>query len=163
MIVKEVKYNLRTDMWGYIEHEHDGTGFVKLIGGKEFDSEEEAKYYQQQCEQKLTPKKLIRSGITEMIKPDEWERITDPKTLDELYALKVKEELNEIINSHCDDINEFADLITVIKTWANIHGFSNIDLLTTEKDKRDAKGEYSNIVLTNLNPENPSNKIYFEQ
>ena len=108
------------------------------------------------------PKKLIRSGVTKLLKEGEFENITDAKTLNELYALKVMEELKEIQNANHADIGEFADLLQVTLDWAKQNDIEQSDLAMFAMAKRKAKGGFSNIVLNNLNPNNPSNALYFK-
>jgi predicted house-cleaning noncanonical NTP pyrophosphatase (MazG superfamily) len=82
--------------------------------------------------------------------------------LNKLYSLKVLEERLEILNSDCKDPKEFADLLEVVIGWAKENGISEKELLNAWEDKREKKGALSNRVLTTLNPNNPSNKPYFE-
>lgn len=110
----------------------------------------------------MKPKKLIRSKIVSKLKPGESEKIMDIVELNKLYALKIREELLEIQSSNHTDIEEFADLMEVVLKFAQRNGFSNAELLIAIETKRFQKGTFSNIVLNNLNPNNPSNEIYFE-
>lgn len=111
----------------------------------------------------MTPKKLIRSNITTTLKEGEWEEITDLKELNQLYALKIKEELAEIEAADHKDIFEFVDLIQVAHAFAKQNGFSHEEIMKAVYDKTDKKGGFGTLALNNLNPNNPSNKIYFEQ
>jgi predicted house-cleaning noncanonical NTP pyrophosphatase (MazG superfamily) len=110
----------------------------------------------------MKPKKLIREKIRHKIKPDEWEIITDKDELNKLYVLKIKEELAEILDGNFNDINEFADLVQAVMGFAFINGFDSYLVNDAMFEKNRKNGKFTNIVLTNLNPENPSNKIYFE-
>ena len=110
---------------------------------------------------KIKPKKLIRSKITEKLKAGEWENVNDNSELNKLYEIKVREELAEIISSNHDDIMEFVDLIQVAYAFARVNGFHGKELSEALQKKSDEKGNFSNLVLNNLNPENPSNKLYF--
>lgn len=110
----------------------------------------------------MKPKKLIRSQIIKKLNPLDWEEITDQKELNELYALKIKEELLEIQQSEHKDIMEFVDLIQVAYSFAKINGITEEKLSTALLAKSTDKGGFSNIALNNLNPNNPSNKMYFE-
>lgn len=107
------------------------------------------------------PKKLIRSNMVFRLDPSECEIIHDKDELNKLYALKVLEELAEIQMANHKDLMEFADLVQVAMDFAEINGFSNKELLAAVEQKALEKGEFCDIVLNNLNPENPSNKIYF--
>ncbi len=109
----------------------------------------------------IKPKKLIRKNITEKLKPSEWEFIEDKQELNKLYALKVQEELKEIQDSQHNDIMEFVDLIQVAFSFAKQNGFTHEELANAMAEKSIEKGAFSNIALNNLNPENPSNALYF--
>lgn len=106
--------------------------------------------------------KLVRSGTRKVVSADELKGITDLDELNKLYALKIKEELLEIQTADHKDINEFADLLQVVCDFALTNGIAVEDLFMASERKLKAKGAFSNLVLTNLNPNNPSNKIYFE-
>ena len=110
----------------------------------------------------MKPKKLIRSGIVEKLKEGEWETITDQDELNRLYAIKIREELAEIQSSDHKDILEFVDLIQVVYAFAKENGFTVDQLLTPMIDKKLDKGSFGRLALNNLNPDNPSNKLYFE-
>jgi len=109
----------------------------------------------------MKPKKLIRHQMVYKLKPEECEVIHDKDELNRLYALKIQEELAEIQSSDHKDIMEFADLVQVAMDFAEVNGFSNNMLRVAIEKKSFEKGEFCNIVLNNLNPENPSNKLYF--
>ena len=115
-----------------------------------------------QNKQPMKPKKLIRNFVTHNLKKEEWETITDRDELNRLYALKIREELAEIQASEHKDIAEFADLITVVLSFAKQNGFTHDQLQRAMFDKCFEKGVFSNTALNNLNPNNPSNKLYFE-
>jgi predicted house-cleaning noncanonical NTP pyrophosphatase (MazG superfamily) len=110
----------------------------------------------------MKPRKLIRDKVKEVIQVGEAERITDQTELNELYALKIKEELIEIQLSDHKDPKEFADLIDVAVSFAIQNGFTYDEIFDHCQDKLAKKGMYTNLVLNNLNPDNPSNKMYFE-
>ncbi len=109
----------------------------------------------------MIPKKLIRKFITKKLKKEEWETITDQAELNRLYALKVREELSEIQASEHKDIMEFVDLIQVAFSFAKQNGFTHEQLSIALVEKSVEKGVFGQEVLTNLNPNNPSNKLYF--
>lgn len=111
----------------------------------------------------MKPKKLIREKITSKLKEGEFENITDLSELNKLYAIKVREELAEIQDSEHKDIMEFVDLIQVAVCFAEQNGFSQEQIELFANIKYVEKGKFSNLVLNNLNPENPSNKLYFEK
>lgn len=110
----------------------------------------------------MKPKKLIRKFITEKLKEGEWETITDQNELNKLYALKIREELEEIQTSEHKDIMEFVDLIQVAFSFAKQNGFTHEQLSVALIEKSVEKGSFGRLALNNLNPENPSNKLYFE-
>jgi len=111
----------------------------------------------------IKPKKLVRSGISEFVEPQELEMVTDKDELNSLYILKVKEELQEIINSDFKDEFEFADLLEVVFRFAEVNGISQHFLMVTAINKGLQKGTFNGTVLNNLNPNNPSNALYFNQ
>lgn len=110
----------------------------------------------------MKPKKLIRKFITEKLKEGEWETIFDQDELNRLYAIKVREELAEIQTSDHKDIMEFVDLIQVAISFAEQNGFTQKQLAFALIEKSIEKGCFSRLALINLNPDNPSNKLYFE-
>lgn len=111
----------------------------------------------------MKAKKLIREKIKEKLKEGEFENITDKTELNNLYALKIQEELAEIQNSEHNDIDEFADLCSVVLAFAYQNGFSVDQVFTAMSEKAAKSGMYSDLALTNLNPNNPSNTIYFDK
>lgn len=110
----------------------------------------------------MKPKKLIRNLITDRLKEGEWEVVEDMVELNQLYALKVNEELEEIKASDHKDIMEFVDLIHVVYAFARVNGYSLETLKAASSIKSKTKGMFHNLALNNLNPENPSNAIYFK-
>lgn len=109
----------------------------------------------------MKPKKLIRKGITAKLKEGEWETITDQDELNRLYALKIIEELEEIKASNHKDIMEFVDLMQVAFSFARQNGFTNEQIQVALFEKTVDKGPFGRLALNNLNPNNPSNKLYF--
>lgn len=109
-----------------------------------------------------TPKKLIRKFIAEKLKEGEFEIITNQNELNKLYALKILEELEEIKISEHKDIMEFVDLIQVAFSFAKENGFTHEQLSIALIEKSVEKGSFCRLALNNLNPENPSNKLYFD-
>jgi predicted house-cleaning noncanonical NTP pyrophosphatase (MazG superfamily) len=108
------------------------------------------------------PRKLIRNLIPKKFGGIEYDREQNLNNLNKLYELKVKEELQEIIDSGCKDITEFADLIQVVEDWARVNNINALDLSDAQHDKAVDKGTFDNTVITNLNPNNPSNSLYFK-
>lgn len=111
----------------------------------------------------MKPKKLIRNRVTEILKEGEWETITDQVELNRLYEIKIREELAEIQASDHKDIMEFVDLIQVAFAFAKQNGFTHEELSLALIEKSVEKGTFGRLALNNLNPENPSNKLYFEK
>jgi predicted house-cleaning noncanonical NTP pyrophosphatase (MazG superfamily) len=111
----------------------------------------------------MKPKKLIRAKMTDLFANNEIEIVKDKDELNKLYSLKIQEELQEIQNSNYKDIAEFGDLISVTMSFAVANDFEPQEILKQIKDKDAAKGLYYNIALTNLNPSNLSNDLYFCQ
>jgi predicted house-cleaning noncanonical NTP pyrophosphatase (MazG superfamily) len=109
----------------------------------------------------MKPKKIIRSR-TPNVPITEVETIEDQKELNRLYVLKVREELEEIIKSDFNDINEFVDLIEVALAFADVNGFYGHNLNIAVAKKQTEKGSFGKLALNNLNPNNPSNKLYFD-
>ena len=109
------------------------------------------------------PKKLIRDGVIPHLKEGETEIITDPDKLNELYQLKLREEMEEIKASNHEDIMEFVDLVEVARTYAQVNGFGSVTLDRALNDKRNRKGIFGNVVLNKLNPNNSSNDLYFKE
>lgn len=97
-----------------------------------------------------------------ILDPEELDNCDNKEELIELYVLKLREEIEEIKGSDYKDIMEYADLIQVALGLASLNGFKMEDVMKAMEDKYELKGGFSNLVLTNLNPNNPSNKIYLE-
>jgi len=89
-------------------------------------------------------KKLIRDKIVKYYKESEFEHITNQEELNEFYALKVYEELDEIQRSGHKDVTEFADLIQVAISFANANGFTLPIVMTAVQKKADEK---ANLVI----------------
>ena len=111
----------------------------------------------------MKPKKLIRKKIISKLKENEWEIITDQDELNRLYEKKIREVLAEIQASGHKDVMEFVDLIQVAFSFAKVNGFTEELLSDLSVYKLMQLGDFSKIVLNNLNPDNPSNKIYFDE
>ncbi len=109
------------------------------------------------------PKKLIRTGVTLKLEHNEVEIIDNKEELNKLFALKVREELAEIQASDHKDLSEFADLYQVVRDFAKVNGFDIVELSQAAVAKTVEKGEFEGYALNNLNPENPSNKLYFDE
>lgn len=110
----------------------------------------------------MKPKKLIRTELAKKLPPHEVEIIESREELNKLYALKILEERAEIVASDHKDVNEFVDLIQATFQWARLNGFYDEILIDAMEVKSTDKGVFLDVALNNLNPDNPSNKIYFE-
>jgi predicted house-cleaning noncanonical NTP pyrophosphatase (MazG superfamily) len=107
-------------------------------------------------------KKLIRDKMAFILNPEELDNCDNKEELMGLYTLKLREEIEEIKGANYKDIMEYADLIQVALGLASLNGFKMDDVMKAMEDKYELKGGFSNLILTNLNPNNPSNKIYLE-
>lgn len=107
-------------------------------------------------------RKLIRDKLAFKLNPEELDYCINKEELMGLYALKLREEIEEIKNSDYKDIMEYADLIQVALGLASLNGFKMEDVMKAMEEKYELKGGFSNLVLISLNPDNLSNKIYFE-
>lgn len=110
----------------------------------------------------MKPKKLIRHLIIDKLKIGEWEIVEDQEELNNLYELKIIEELAEIKASDHTDVMEFVDLIQVCFSFAKQNGITHDQLSKGLLEKSLNKGMFGKIALNNLNPENPSNALYFK-
>lgn len=90
--------------------------------------------------EKTMPKKLIRDKTTKHIADWEQESIKNKFELNSLYALKVKEELQEIEDGNWQDVTEFADLIQVAYDYALSNGFTYEEIDRALLDKLIEKG-----------------------
>lgn len=109
------------------------------------------------------PKKLIRDNMTKYLNETEYENILDRNALNSLYRMKVLEEVQEIFNSDHKDIMEFADLFQVICDYARANGFTLTEIQYAATQKVRNRGRFTNLALTNMNPNNPSNALYFNE
>lgn len=107
------------------------------------------------------PMKLIRDKVIAKLKAGEVRHVLNEDDLNDLYMLKVLEELGEIEKSDFKDAMEFADILEAIYTLAARNGFDKEYLERAMFQKREKKGGFSNLVLVNMNPNNPSNRIYY--
>lgn len=114
----------------------------------------------------IGPRKLVRDNTPDHTKdkPElKYEVISNKDEINRLFEMKVIEELNEIRNSDRKDISEFADLVQVAVSYARMNGFTFEQLFNSIMDKRAQLGTFSNVVLTTLDPSNPSNETYFRE
>ena len=109
------------------------------------------------------PQKLIRQLLARRLKKDEQAIISTQDELNELYAMKIQEELLEIQSANHKDIFEFVDLIQVAFAFAKENGFSHEAISLALIEKTADKGTFGRVVCTSLNPKNKSNKIYFDK
>ena len=110
----------------------------------------------------LKPRKLIREKVVSKLNPNEVRSVYDHDDLNDLYVLKILEALKEVEKSDFSDRFEYADLLEAVFTLASYNKLSKYDLQLAMDQKRKEKGTFSNVVLTNLNPNNPSNELYFK-
>ena len=108
-------------------------------------------------------KKLVRDKVKEKLHTSEYEYCENKEELNNLVCQKIREELLEVINSDFSDIKEFADLTQIVQHLCKINGFSSSQINKAIIEKTKERGGFSNLVLTNLNPNNSSNNIYFEE
>lgn len=102
--------------------------------------------------------KLIRNQA-KVANPEDVTKITDKEELNKLFALKIEELKQDSIRVGNNDINKFADLLEVIFDWAWLNGF-NFEQVKETHIKRLDTGWFDGTVLTKLDFNNPSNKIY---
>lgn len=108
-------------------------------------------------------KKLVRDKIIEYLHSSEYEICENKDELNNLVCQKIREELLEVINSDFDDIKEFADLVQIVQHLYKINAFTTSQINKAIIEKTKERGGFSNLVLTNLNPNNSSNNMYFEE
>jgi len=108
-------------------------------------------------------KKLIRDEVAKGLPSYKVATIESQDELNQLYVMKVKEELAEVVNSDFKDITEFADLLHVVVCFSRANGHPLENLLSAMSVKQRERGLFSNKVLTDINPLNESNKIYTEE
>jgi predicted house-cleaning noncanonical NTP pyrophosphatase (MazG superfamily) len=106
-------------------------------------------------------KKLIRDKYAQTLTAEEVEQVTDKQELNKLYELKVREELQEIVDSGCKDVQEFGDLMEVVRAWAEQNGITGGELFSTIIQKEKERGRFSNTAISNIYPDHPSNQVYF--
>jgi len=108
------------------------------------------------------PKKLICHKTIAYLREGEYEYIEDKDELNKLYTLKVLEELAEVAAANYKDIKEFADLVKTIFAFAHTNGITANELSFAVMERAAVKGVMENLALTNMNPDNPSNALYFK-
>lgn len=109
-----------------------------------------------------TPVKLIRDLHADKLDASIVRTEKDPVKLNKLFELKILEEVEEIKNSGYNNVYEFVDLLEATNAFIRY----NCDMREFEManlEKLSDRGGISNKVLTDLNPNNPSNKIYFKE
>ena len=109
-----------------------------------------------------SPKKLICHKTINYLQKGEYEYIEDMDELNKLYTLKVIEELAEVAASNYKDIDEFADLIKTVYAFAHANKITPDELSIAVMERAAVKGVMHNAALINMNPENPSNALYFK-
>ncbi|PLR95802.1 nucleoside triphosphate pyrophosphohydrolase [Bacillus sp. T33-2] len=96
--------------------------------------------------------KLVRDRIPEIIKGNgknaKVRQLTNYEYIRELRR-KASEELNEYINSKSNEEagEELADLLEVIHSLAEIHGYSIHDIEQTRKQKAEIRGGFKDRVF----------------
>lgn len=101
--------------------------------------------------------------MADKIPDHEVEYVNDKQELNKLFDLKIREELLEIKASDHNDVFEFADLYEVLMAFAANNGYTLSDITEAVLQKRLERGTFNFVVLNTLNPNNPSNKLYFDE
>lgn len=85
--------------------------------------------------------KLIRDKIISLIEDKSRVRIERDKRRQKEFVLKkILEEANEFVENPC--LEEYADLITILKKASEIFEFEDEDILKTIIDKNQERGEF---------------------
>jgi predicted house-cleaning noncanonical NTP pyrophosphatase (MazG superfamily) len=137
---------------------HSGALVSKIVLSSDFLE----KVYNHKSNGTDIPKKLIRSKIVPNLQDNEWYYCDNKDELNKLFALKIQEELSEVTASGNSDIYEFADLLETVFSFAKLNGYDHKALKKACLKKANERGSINNIVLTNLDPDNVSNKIYIK-
>lgn len=111
----------------------------------------------------MTKLKLVRDKLAKTIEASEGGiiTVTDKHQLNELYILKIREELNEIVSPNFEDEKEIADLYQAVLNFMDQNKGTEhyLDILLS---KRGDLGDYTNKCVI-PNPNNPSNAIYYPE
>ena len=90
-----------------------------------------------------TYNKLVRDNIPEIIEANGGRCDTEQlNRIDYIVALeeKLKEELTEFQESY--DIEELADMLEVIFAMAKVKGYSRMDMIRIQQEKRERRGGF---------------------
>lgn len=105
----------------------------------------------------LKPLKLVRAFKNDL--PNDIVKIKDKDQLNELYRLKVLEELQEVIDSKYQDITEFVDLVQAVRAWARVNGHEPEQLAEAIMMKTATKGHFKNYAKPATNRK--GNEVYY--
>lgn len=106
--------------------------------------------------------KLVRDKSPKLYKGREFRKISNQDELNNLYHKKMIEEVAEIKDSDFLDCNEYADLIQVAISCAEMNGISAGHVLDAVMRKAKNRGVFTDLVMDDINPNKPTNKIYFQ-
>jgi predicted house-cleaning noncanonical NTP pyrophosphatase (MazG superfamily) len=93
--------------------------------------------------------KLVRDFIPHLIeengKLSNWRKVCDHDEHMQRLKLKIIEEADEFIENPC--LEEAADMLEVVKAYADINGFKFDDVLATAEDKARERGGFTQGVV----------------
>lgn len=94
--------------------------------------------------------KLIRDGYQKSIDTNKLSKVQSKEELISYLTLKIKEELNEIIESDYKDIEEYADIIECIYSLAMINDILPNDIEKARIKKKMDKGGFEKGLILEL-------------
>lgn len=87
-------------------------------------------------------KKIIRDKLVHVIDDKDLVKTTHPNIINKYLVEKVQEELQEIVDSDLQDIEEYADLIQVVIDLARNNGITAKEIEEARIDKQYQKGGF---------------------
>ena len=94
-------------------------------------------------------RKLIRDKLSNVIPDNELELAGSEVELQGLLRAKLFEELNELNDSNYKDVDEYADLMEVILTIAEIEGVTKVDIEARRIEKLYERGGFNKGLILN--------------
>lgn len=94
-------------------------------------------------------KKLVRDHYYDIIDNSKLEKLDDIDEIKHYLFKKLHEEVNELVQSDFKDIDEYADVITVLYRLAELNNIQVQDISTAHENKLIKRGGFNLSLLFN--------------
>jgi predicted house-cleaning noncanonical NTP pyrophosphatase (MazG superfamily) len=93
--------------------------------------------------------KLIRDKYEDIIENNKIFKVDNNDTILKKHLLhqKLKEEINELIDSDFKDIYEYADVLEVLETLIYFNNIQQSEVLEKKKEKKEKYGGFENFLI----------------